>query len=85
MTTALTPAQALGLLGALHTDIAAAAVLDAAGAVLAGAPELTPGQPDAVTASDAQHAIVVATAPGALRDVLAIDLQTALQAMAPPR
>jgi hypothetical protein len=85
MTTTLTPPQALGMLSALHTDIRAAAVLSADGAILAGAPELSAGAPDAVTTSDAHHTIVVDPGPGTLRGVLAIDLQTALHAMSADR
>ena len=85
MTTALTPPQALGLLGALQTDIRAAAVLGADGRVLAGAPDLAATARDAVTVSDARHTIVVDPGPETLRSVLAIDLQTALHAMSPDR
>jgi hypothetical protein len=85
MTTALTPPQALGMLGALHTDIRAAAVLDLGGQVLAGSPDLAPTAANAVAASDDHHTIVVDPGPGTLRSVLAIDLQTALHAMSPDR
>jgi hypothetical protein len=83
MTTALTPAQALGYLNALSTDIRAAAVLDPAGELLAGAPDLAPDADGNLTARDAHHTIVVATRPHAACAVLEIDLQSALSAMTP--
>jgi hypothetical protein len=91
-TTALTPPQALGLLSALCTDLHAAAVLDARGELLAGAPDLAlaatdpqaPADPARIVARSAHHTIVVVVGPQALRSVLEIDLQTALDAMAPP-
>jgi hypothetical protein len=91
-TTALTPPQALGLLSALCTDIQAAAVLDDRGELLAGAPDLAavasdpqaPTDPARLVARSAHHTIVVAVGPRVLRSVLEIDLQTALDAMAPP-
>jgi hypothetical protein len=85
MTTALTPPQALGMLGALQTEIRDAAVLSADGDVLAGAPGLSPAGEHVVTVGDGDHTIVVDAGPGTLRSVLAIDLQTALHAMSPDR
>lgn len=83
MTTALTPVQALGYLYALSTGIRAAAVLDGAGELLAGATDLLPDADGNLTARDEYHAIVVATRPHVAHAVLEIDLQSALSAMSP--
>ena len=65
---ALTPAGALGWLASLSVDIRAAAVLDAAGAVLAGDPALAQAQEgsDLMVARSERHAIVVRAGPQAL-------------------
>ena len=77
---ALTPAGALGWLATLSIDVRAAAVLDAAGTVLAGDPALAgAGEgPDVMVARSERHAIVVRTAPRALERLLRADLQAAL-------
>ena len=80
---ALTPAGALGWLGSLSVDVRAAAVLDAAGAVLAGDPALAQAGegPDVMVARSARHAIVVRTGPRALKRLLQADLRTALEGL----
>jgi hypothetical protein len=77
---ALTPAGALGWLATLSIDVRAAAVLDAAGTVLAGDPALAGvGEgPDVMVARSERHAIVVRTGPRALERLLRADLQAAL-------
>lgn len=79
----LTPQAALGWLGSLSVDIRAAAVLDGAGAVLAGDPALAgaPEGEDVVTARSERHAIVVRTGPKALRRLLRADVEAALEAL----
>jgi hypothetical protein len=79
---ALTPAAALGWLGSLSIDVRAAAVLDAAGAVLAGDPALAGavGQ-DVMVARSERHAIVVRTGPRPLKRLLQADLQAALEGL----
>ena len=76
----LTPAGALGWLGSLSIDVRSAAVLDAAGTVLAGDPALAGAQegPDVVVARSERHAIVVRTGPRGLRRLLGADLRAAL-------
>jgi hypothetical protein len=80
---ALTPAGALGWLGSLSIDVRAAAVLDAAGTVLAGDDALArAGEgPDVITARSEHHAIVVRTGPRPLRQLLEADLRAALAAL----
>ena len=80
---ALTPAGALGWLASLSVDIRAAAVLDAAGTVLAGDPALAQAGEgsDLMVARSERHAIVVRTGPQALKNLLRADLQTALAAL----
>ena len=77
---ALTPAGALGWLATLSIDVRAAAVLDAAGTVLAGDPALAgAGEgPDVMVARSERHAIVVRTGPRALERLLRADLRAAL-------
>jgi hypothetical protein len=77
---ALTPAGALGWLASLSVDVRAAAVLDAAGAVLAGDPALAQAGDgsDLMVARSERHAIVVRTGPQALKHLLRADLQAAL-------
>jgi hypothetical protein len=77
---ALTPAGALGWLATLSIDVRAAAVLDAAGTVLAGDPALAgAGEgPDVMVARSERHAIVARTGPRALERLLRADLQAAL-------
>ena len=77
---ALTPAGALGWLATLSIDVRAAAVLDAAGTVLAGDPALAgAGEgPDVMVARSERHAIAVRTGPRALERLLRADLQAAL-------
>jgi hypothetical protein len=79
---ALTPAGALGWLASLSIDVRAAAVLDAAGAVLAGDPALAQAEgPDVMVARSARHAIVVRTGPRALKRLLQGDLRAALEGL----
>ena len=80
---ALTPAGALGWLGSLSIDVRAAAVLDAAGTVLAGDGALARAGdgPDVIVARSEHHAIVVRTGPRALKRLLEADLQAALAAL----
>jgi len=88
---ALTPHAALGWLGSLSIDIAAAAVLDANGAVLAGDPALeragdpavepAGGGPGLISARSDRHAIVVRIGPKALERLVRADLQAALEAL----
>jgi hypothetical protein len=80
---ALTPEGALGWLASLSVDVRAAAVLDAAGAVLAGDPALAQAGEgsDLMVARSEHHAIVVRTGPRALKNLLRADLQTALAAL----
>jgi hypothetical protein len=80
---ALTPAGALGWLATLSIDVRAAAVLDAAGTVLAGDPALAgAGEgPDVMVARSERHAIVVRTGPRPLERLLRADLQAALMGL----
>jgi hypothetical protein len=80
---ALTPAGALGWLASLSIDVRAAAVLDAAGAVLAGDPALAQAGEarDVMVARSARHAIVVRTGPRPLKRLLLADLRAALAAL----
>ena len=80
---ALTPAGALGWLGSLSIDVRAAAVLDAAGTVLAGDPTLAavPAGGDAIVARSQRHAIVVRTGPRPLKRLLEADLRAALESL----
>ena len=80
---ALTPAGALGWLATLSIDVRAAAVLDAAGTVLAGDLALAGvGEgPDVMVARSERHAIVVRTGPRALKRLLEADLRAALAAL----
>jgi hypothetical protein len=80
---ALTPAGALGWLASLSVDLRAAAVLDAAGAVLAGDPALAQAGEgsDLMVARSERHAIVVRTGPRALKHLLRADLQAALEGL----
>ena len=80
---ALTPHAALGWLGSLSVDVRAAAVLDAAGAVLAGDPALAPARdgPGVMVARSEHHAIVVRTGPRVLKRLLRADLRAALEAL----
>jgi hypothetical protein len=80
---ALTPAGALGWLASLSVDIRAAAVLDAAGAVLAGDPALARAGdgPDVMVARSERHAIVVRAGPRTLKRLLQADLRTALEGL----
>jgi hypothetical protein len=86
---ALTPAGALGWLNSMSVDICAAAVLDAAGALLAGDPALGPaaarraGHGGVLVARSASHAIVVRCGPRAIERLLRADLQSAVEALAP--
>jgi hypothetical protein len=77
---ALTPEGALGWLGSLSIDVRGAAVLDAAGTVLAGDPALAGAQEgaDVMVARSERHAIVVRTGPRVLRRLLEADLRAAL-------
>jgi hypothetical protein len=80
---ALTPAGALGWLGSLSVDVRAAAVLDAAGTVLAGDPAVAQAQEgaDVIVARSERHAIVVRTGPRPLKRLMEADLQAALAAL----
>jgi hypothetical protein len=80
---ALTPAGALGWLGSLSIDVRAAAVLDAAGTVLAGDRALARvgDEPHVITVRSQRHAIVVRTGPRALERLLEADLRAALAAL----
>ena len=80
---ALTPEGALGWLGTLSIDVRAAAVLDHAGAVLAGDPALARAvEGDAVmVARSERHAIVVRTGPRPLKRLLRADIEAALAAL----
>ena len=80
---ALTPAGALGWLASLSIDVRAAAVLDAAGTVLAGDPALAPAGdgPEVMVARSGRHTIVVRTGPRALKRLLRADLRTALEGL----
>ena len=76
---ALTPAGALGWLGSLSIDVRAAAVLDAAGAVLAGDQALARAEgADVVVARSERHAIVVRTGRRPMKRLLEADLRAAL-------
>ena len=77
---ALTPAGALGWIGSLSIDVRAAAVLDAAGTVLAGDPALASAAEgaDVIVARSERHAIVVRTGPRPLKRLLQADLTAAL-------
>jgi hypothetical protein len=77
---ALTPAGALGWLVSLSVDVRAAAVLDAAGTVLAGDPALARRAvaADLMVARSECHAIVVLTGPRPLKRLLEADLRAAL-------
>jgi hypothetical protein len=79
----LTPQAALGWLRSLSVDIREAAILDAAGTLLAGDPALV----DAATgrnllvARSARHAIVVRHGRRALEGLLRADMEAALGAL----
>jgi hypothetical protein len=76
---ALTPAGALGWLESLSIDVRAAAVLDAAGAVLAGDQALARAEgADVVVARSERHAIVVRTGRRPMKRLLEADLRAAL-------
>ena len=76
---ALTPAGALGWLESLSIDLRAAAVLDAAGAVLAGDQALARAEgADVVVARSERHAIVVRTGRRPMKRLLEADLRAAL-------
>jgi hypothetical protein len=76
---ALTPAGALGWLESLSIDVRAAAVLDAAGAVLAGDQALASAEgADVVVARSQRHAIVVRTGRRPMKRLLEADLRAAL-------
>ena len=79
----LTPEAALGWLRSLSVDIRAAAVLDAAGAVLAGDGTLAgaaPGRRVLVARSD-RYAIVVRHSRRAMDGLLRADMDAALGAL----
>ena len=77
---ALTPEGALGWLGSLSIDVRAAAVLDAAGTVLAGdgAVARAGDGPDVFVARWEHHAIVVRTGRRPLKRLLRADIEAAL-------
>jgi hypothetical protein len=76
---ALTPTGALGWLESLSIDVRAAAVLDAAGAVLAGDQALARAEgADVVVARSERHAIVVRTGRRPMKRLLEADLRAAL-------
>ncbi|MEN3285305.1 MAG: hypothetical protein V7607_6445 [Solirubrobacteraceae bacterium] len=88
MTTALslTPEAALGWLRSLSVDIRDAAVLDASGAVLAGAPALAgapPGRRVIVVRSE-RHTVVVRHGRRALEGLLRADMEAALAGLDGP-
>jgi hypothetical protein len=79
----LTPAAALGWLRSLSVDIREAAVLDASGAVLAGAPALagTPRGRHLLAVRSEHYAIVVRHGRRALEGLLRADMEAALAAL----
>jgi hypothetical protein len=79
----LTPEAALGWLRSLSVDIAAAAVLDASGAVLAGDPALAGAVPSrrVLVARSDRHAVVVRHGRRALQGLLRADMRAALEAL----
>jgi hypothetical protein len=79
----LTPEAALGWLRSLSVDIREAAVLDAAGAVLAGDSALagTPRGRRVLTARSEYHVIVVRHGRRALEGLLRADMEAALAAL----
>jgi hypothetical protein len=95
----LSPAAAPAWLGSLSIDLRAVAVLDAAGAVLAGDAALgrraaavlaaAPGageveQGDLLAVRSARHAVAAALGPHALRRVARADLAAAAEALDGP-
>jgi hypothetical protein len=99
MSVALTPPAAIGWLRSLSVQLRAVAVLDAAGAPLAGDPEIArraagllarPGGADTVRDGDlllvrsARHAVAASLRPGALPGLQAADLRAALDGLDAP-
>ena len=80
---AVTPAGALGWLLSLSIDVRAAAVLDAAGTVLAGDRGLAQASEcaDVLVLRSERHTIVVRTGPRALKRLLMADIRAALAAL----
>jgi hypothetical protein len=79
----LTPEAALGWLRSMSVDIRAAAVLDAAGGVLAGDPGLAgaPRGRHVLVARSERHAVVVRHGRRALAGLLRADMEAALAAL----
>ena len=79
----LTPEAALGWLRSLSVDIRSAAVLDIAGAVLAGDRTLTGAAPErrVLVARSERHAIVVRHRRRAMVGLLRADMDAALAAL----
>ena len=79
----LTPEAALGWLRSLSVDIRAAAVLDAAGAILAGDPALAGAAPArrVLVARSESHALAVRHGRRALVGLLRADMGAALDAL----
>jgi hypothetical protein len=89
---ALSPDAAIGWLRSMSVDVRAAAVLDAAGAVLAGDGALagvagggaSPSADDVMVARSPAHTIVVRGGPCAIEGLLRADLHAALEALGAP-
>ena len=79
----ITPQAALGWLRSLSVDIREAAILDAAGTVLAGDPSLAdaPTGRNVLAARSTRHAIVVRHGRRALQGLLRSDMEAALGAL----
>jgi hypothetical protein len=79
----LTPEAALGWLRSLSVDIRAMAVLDNAGAVLAGDRALSGAAPGrrVLVARSERHVVVVRHGRRALEGLLAADMRSALRAL----
>jgi hypothetical protein len=79
----LTPQAALGWLRSLSVDIREAAILDAAGTVLAGDSALTDARTgrNILIARSTRHAIVVRHGRRALQGLLRADMEAALGAL----
>jgi hypothetical protein len=79
----LTPQAALGWLRSLSVDIREAAILDAAGTLLAGDPALAdaPTGRNILVARSNRHAVVVRHGRRALQGLLRADMDAALAAL----
>ena len=80
----ITPHAALGWLRSLSIDLAAVAILDAGGGLLAGDAAVAEARDKRlIVERSGHHAIVVRPGPKALERLVRADLQAALEALEP--